>query len=469
MAAIIEPLNPSDVLGLGLTPTPATYLDVYDYTTNDVPQLKEAAIEKYNNTITGFINKFAVTETLKGPKVYWAEQEKRAVTYEDAIVTIAADVITLTRADSAKVSYRKNEKIQIYTSEGPGVFICLADSTGTSVVLGSWDEAAVALVDGYTAAWTGVYVYSLGLIAKIGSEGSDYEKGVEIPYSINSVKPVIKREQYAKNGSAPLELKWVNINGQYRWYMVEIDATRERHLESVEKELMEGNAPDAASDAAALGLTSTQGVFGQIEDRGAGWSGLVSTQGHLEAIIKRLNKVQGSKTNLFLCDQAQEFAFDTLARTYNASYGSTGVLDNYIGEYQNAPDGKMIKLSFKGFEYGGYTALKQGWKYLKEDTFRGNAKIVAADRINFLMVPMGMTTVKDAVDADLAENAPTLMRSYMTKYAAGGRDYATQVTGGFNTLAGANNTADDKFKVSFISEVAIAVHNAEKFILGKGV
>ena len=83
--ALVQPLSPSEVIGMNLTPTPDTYLDVYDFTTNDVPDVRNAAIDKFNNTITGFISKFSVTETLNGQKVYWAEQEKRAVTYEDAI------------------------------------------------------------------------------------------------------------------------------------------------------------------------------------------------------------------------------------------------------------------------------------------------------------------------------------------------------------------------------------------------
>ena len=102
--ALVQPLSPSEVIGMNLTPTPDTYLDVYDFTTNDVPDVRNAAIDKFNNTITGFISKFSVTETLNGQKVYWAEQEKRAVTYEDAILTLTTGTWTLTRPSSGKVS-----------------------------------------------------------------------------------------------------------------------------------------------------------------------------------------------------------------------------------------------------------------------------------------------------------------------------------------------------------------------------
>ena len=456
-------IRPEDVVGMGLTPERTNYLDTYDFTTNDRPDVRIQAIEKYDNTLAGFMKKFSNVETLNSDKYIWTELEKRAVTYDDAVLTVGTDNV-LTRADSAPLHYRLHEKVQLHTDDGPGVFIVTDVTSATSIKLGTYDADSVAVVSGYSAALEGTLAYSLGIEVQKGSKGEDFTAGRRIPYSIHSNRPAITRDVYTEVGSTPPQIKWVMINGTPKWFLEEIDATRENFLEAVEKKHVEGDFPDSSSDAYSAGLQGTQGVFAAIRDRGGRWDGQIETEADLESLIKHYDVVQGSGQNLYLCTRDQEFKFDALGKQYNASYGDAAPM-KYIGEYPNADPEKILDLSFYGFHYGGYTFKKQGWKYLNEATFRGNSNIAAADKMNFLAVPLGMTPVAPG-EQDLAHNPRTVMQNYLTIMATEGRDYDTWTTGG--AWVQPRTDGDDSFKVHFLNESLAAVHAAEKFVIGEG-
>lgn len=460
----IEFLNPSDVVGQGLTPERSNYLDVYDFTDNNIPQLRENAIKKFDNRITGILKKISNTERLTSNKYMWTELERRAVTYDDAVLTVGTDNV-LTRADSGKILYRLHEKVRLHTSDTSGVFIVTEVTSSTSVKLGTYNAESEAIISDYTAALTGVYVYSLGIEVGMGSEGADFNAGIRTPYKILSNRPAITRNVYTENGSTPPVIKWVKINGQPKWFLGEIDENRDDFLEMVEKKCLEGEFPSATSDAAANGLQGTTGVFEQIRTNGVTFQDLIEDVDDLEALIAYYDKVNGAGQNLFLCNRDQEFAFDSLARTFNAGYGNSETMDNYIGDYNNADSGKVLKLGFKGFQYGGYTFLKQGAKYFKENTFRGNSAIPASERINFMAIPIGMTPVSEG-DQSLEFNPSTVMRNYMTIFAPEGREYKTWTEGGAWIKPETNG--NDSFKVHWLNESLPAVFNAEKFILGEG-
>lgn len=456
-----EYLNPADVVAQGLAPTRETYLDSYDLRTIDIPHMKAEVIQKYNPTITGFVDLFAGKEQLTSDQCRWTELEKDAVTYDDAILTVGATT-TLTRNSSAKVAYRKHEKVFIQTSAGSGVFIVLEVNSPTEVELGTYNAKSIALESAYTVPLTGSYCFSLGIEVGKGSKGADFENGLSLPYRVLSNIPAITRDVYKTLGSQTPQIQWALVNGQPRWYITEINATRSRFLGSVEKKLVDGEEPAAGSDAAALGLQGTQGVFDAVAERGMTFTGIISSQSDLESIIDHWNKVDAPAMQLFLCNQEQEFAFDSLGQSYNSSYGSAGVLDNYIGDWDNAQDGKMLKLGVKGFEHGGYTMLKQGWKYLKENSFRGNDAMSAAEIVTFLNVPLGKTPVAEGIQT-LAFNSRTVMKNYMTNMYL--RDYDSWTEGG--AFIQPRTNGDDDFKVHFLNESLIALFAGEKFMIGR--
>jgi hypothetical protein len=386
--------------------------------------------------------------------------------YEDAVITVGATTV-LTRAASAPVNYRKNEKIQVHTAAGAaGVFYVKSVTSTTAVVLGTYDQGSLDILDDYADPLTGVYTYALEMEAKKGSVGTDYSGGVKQPYRILSVKPQIHREVYDEFGSVVPQIQWVKLpTGETKWFLKEIDNTRKRFFRGDEIKLMEGKSPAVGSDAAdEAGFSGTTGAFEQIRDRGATWTDLITTKDDLEALIKHYNKVNGAGQVMFLCGQDQEFAFDDLGKTFNANYGSATI--PYIGEYMNSEKRKVLDLNYYGFHYGGYTFFKQGWKYLKDNTFRGNDAIADANKINFLAVPIGMTPVSEG-DQSLAFN-PTKTMNYMSKLYVEGRDYMTSMKGGFGIM-GATGTNDDRFEMAILGESCLALFNAEKFLLGEGV
>ena len=459
-----EYLSPADAINHGLTPTAENYIDLYDFSTYDRPDVRAEAIRKYDNTVGGFLKKMASVEQLKSDKYIWTELERRAVTYDDAVLTVGTDNV-LTRDASAPVAFRLHEKVKLYTSAGAGTFIVTAVNSSTSVNLGTYDQGSLDLVAGYTAPITGIYTYSLGIEVGKGSAGADFTAGLKLPYSVHSVRPAITRNVYTELGSTPPVAGWVSINGEFRWFLHEIDATREDTLEMIEKKGMEGEAPAVGSDAETLGLQGTQGAFDQVESRGATWLGQITTTQDLEDLLKHYNKVQGAYVNLFMSSIDQSLAFDSLGRQFNASYGGTSVLDNHVGEYMMSQGGgKILNLGTQGFIHGGYTFLHQNWKYLTENSFRGNDAIPEADKMHFLAVPLGMTPVMDG-DQSLAANPRTVQRNYMTKMEL--RPFNSWAEGGATWLANKTN-GDDSFKIYFLEESALALFNAEKFAIGKG-
>jgi len=460
-------LNPEQAINKGLTPTHENYVDLYDFSTYDRPDVRQMAIDKFDPTVGGLLKKLASVEKLESEKYIWTELENRAITYDDAVLTVGATNV-LTRDGGGEVAYRLHQKIRLHTSEGAGVFFVTNVVSSTEVELGTYDQGSVDIVANYTAPLTGCYCYELDMEVKKGSEGKDFTEGIKLPYSVHSVRPSISREVYKELGSTPPVKGWVSINGEYRWFMSEIDATRIRFLEAVEKKMFEGEEPAAGSDAAASGLQGTTGVFDQIRDRGAVWEGQITTVQDLESLLKHYNKVQGAFVNLFLTDIDQSLALDTLGRQFNSSYGDTSALDNYIGEYMMSQGGSnILNLGVKGFTHGGYTFIKQNWKYLTENTFRGNdavGTLTPSAKMHFFAIPLGMTPVMDG-DQSLITNPRTTMRNYMTKLEL--RPYTTWTEGGATWLGNRTN-GDDLFKVHFLEESCVAVFNAEKFILGEG-
>lgn len=463
-----EYLSPADGINYGLTPTSSNYVDLYDFSTYDRPDVRAEAIMKYDNTIGGFLQKMSATEKLESDKYIWTEMERKAVTYDDATLTVGTSNV-LTRAASAKVSYRLHEKVKLHTTLGAGVFIVTEVVSGTEVNLGTYDQASIDLVAAYAATpLTGSYVYSLGIEVGKGSAGADFTAGLKLPYSVHSNRPAITRNVYTELGSTPPVKGWVSINGEYRWFINEIDSTREDTLEMIEKKGIEGEEPAAGSDAAAIDLQGTKGAFAQVSDRGATWLGQITTTADLESLLKHYNKVQGAYVNMFFSDIDQSLKFDELGRTFNSSYGSASVLDNYIGEYMMSQGGgKILNLGVNGFEHGGYTFLKQNWKYLTEHTFRGNdavGTLTPDEQMHFFAVPVGMTPVMEG-DQELAHNPRYTQRNYMTKMEL--RPYNSWAEGGATWLGNKTN-GDDSFKIHFLEESLLAVYNPEKFILGQG-
>lgn len=252
----------------GLTPERSTYLDLYNFSTNDIPQLRNAIIEKYDSTITGMVRKFSAVEQLTAMKYTWSEKERTALTYDDC--SFNATTGALTRAASAPVSFRKHEKVQLHTSAGMGTFIVTTVTSATQVILSTYDTASLTLATDTTS----VLAFSLGIEVGMGSLDTDFTTGIKIPYTVLDNLPAITREIYKENGSVVLNAKWVEVDGRPMWYLAEIDETRRKFLEAIEKKHVNGTEPAATSYAAAtMGLQGTKGIFSEIAARGTTWTG----------------------------------------------------------------------------------------------------------------------------------------------------------------------------------------------------
>lgn len=445
-----------------LTPDTTNYIDTYNFATYDIPHLKEEAIKKFDHTIYGFVDKFSSKEQMRGYKYLWTELDRRAVTYDDLVLTNATQA--LTRASSAEIKFRAFEKVKIYSGSTEITVIVKTVSSATSLVVEPYDAAAVTFFAG-SDNLSAAYGFSLGIEVPMGFDGSNVVGGVKQPYTIRSNRPAITYNKYEELGSVVPVVKWVKINGQNKWFIGEADNARADTFEMIEKKHIMGEAPSASATWAATtqGLQGTSGAFDQVRTYGASWQDPISSVTDLENIIKHLDKVNGSGVNLFLTNRATEFAFDQLGRTFNATYGGSATQSNYVGEYYNEKDKKILKLGFRGFSHGGYVMLKQGWKFLKENTFLGNSAIGDDSVINFLMIPVGMTPVSEG-DQSLEFNTSPIMKNYMTVMES--RAWQSWVTGGAGWMDRYTDETD-KFKIHFRNESMLALFNAEKFILGE--
>ena len=344
-----------DYLGVrpDLTPSTTTYIDSFDFSTNDIPHFKDVAIKKFDTNILGFVDKFSSREALHSNKYIWSELDRRAVTYSDLALNYSTKA--LTRAGGAKLYYRKNEKIRIHTADTAITVIVKTVTSSTSIVVESYDEASVTFFAG-SSNLSSAYGYSLGIEVGMGFDGDNVDGGIKTPYTVYGNRPAITYDKYDELGSIIPVVKWVSINGQNKWFIDEIDSQKGDFLEAVEKKLIMGEAPNSSSYAAAtMGLQGTSGVFDQVRTGGASWADTISSVTDIENIIKHWDKVNGAGVNLFLCNRDTELAFDTLGRTFNAGYGGSATQSNYVGEYMNEKDGKILKLGFRGFSHGGYT------------------------------------------------------------------------------------------------------------------
>lgn len=460
---------------LGLTPNAENYIDIYDLFTKEMPTKKAEAIAKYNPTLIGLLNKFAGTTQLTADSYRWSEIERSRTFYNDCIVTTVGTGVnaafTLTRAAGAAMILQKYQHIQLHVGGNKsGVFVVSEiNASKTSATIVTHDVTTTLAESGiFTAAGSphaSVTLLSQGIQTGKGAKGDAFSGGKKIPYNVYSVVPNVNWSYYSENGSEVSNISWITVNGQPRWFMTEIDMTREELFETEEIKGLEGTMAVTGSGIDTLrGSDSTysagtKGAFQQVRERGATTAGEISGLADIESMIRYWDKYEGAGANLVMCSRNQELALDKIGRSFN-----NGAADEeFVGNYSNAERRKILDLGFSGFNHGGFRINYQAWRYLTEATYRGADGLNTASKINYFSIPIGMTPVGDGLHADLDTPSRILPQHYMTKVVK--REYESRVVGG---TWNAHTNHDDNFSVSFKSESCIALAAAEKFILSEG-
>ena len=270
--------------------------------------------------------------------------------------------------------------------------------------------------------------------------GNVYAQGTDQPgefFQTGLVKRsnpyIITKEMYEVNGSQATNIGWLNVNGDYRWYMKnEMDA-RKRFMN--QREMMLLYAQKGVSTLNEGTIPGSEGYFAAVEARGiiaevsGGAQGSFASMSDVDQIILQLDKEGAPAEYAMYVNRATSLDIDDMLANGIATQVTAGLAGQF-GAFNNDAD-MAVKLGFKSFTRGGYTFHKHDWKLLNDPTLGG---LVGTHK--GAMIPMSQVA-----DAKSGVKAPALQMNYK---AAGSysREMEHWVTGG--GVLGHNNAANGK-------------------------
>jgi len=440
-----DPTASSDpgLVGGGLQATPQNYTSLANLIDPTKPDVRDLYVQTYGDQgITGFLELTGAKKNAgSSDKVEWYEEGRLHKTVTGTIAAgTAAGQAALTIASGA---VRKNDVI--------------LDSNGRRlVVVNPTSEAANGLIamDGATAVTPIETDTEFAIIGNVYAQGTDqpgsfYQTGLvkrENPY-------LIVKEMYEVNGSQATNIGWLNVNGQYMWYLKnEMDA-RKRFMNEREMMLLYAQKADItiAADSGTQGIAGSEGYFAAVEDRGITTSGSFDAGdfSDLDQLILELDKEGAPGEYAMYLNRARSLSIDDLLATgLSASGGLTGQFGAFNNDQQMA-----INLGFKSFTRGGYTFHKHDWKLLNDPTLGALGTVTGA------MIPMSQVA-----DAQSGVKAPALEMNYK---AAGNysREMEHWVEGG--GVLGHVTSGKDTVKFNYRSECNLVTRAANQHILLK--
>jgi len=433
----------SGISGSGLQATPQNYTSLANLIDPTKPDVRDLYVQTFGDQgITGFLELTGAKKNAgSSDKVEWYEEGRlhKTVTGTIAAGTNAGEATFTITAGAV----RENDVI--------------LDSNGRRlVVIDPTSEATDGLIamDGATA------VTAIETAAEFPIIGNVYAQGTEQPssfYQTGLVKRenpyIIVKEMYEVNGSQATNIGWLNVNGQYMWYLKnEMDA-RKRFMNEREMMLLYAQKADItiAADSGTQGIAGSEGYFAAVEDRGITATGTFAAGNFddLDTLITELDKEGAPGEYAMYLNRTRSLAIDDLLATgLSASGGLTGQFGAFNNDQQMA-----INLGFKSFTRGGYTFHKHDWKLLNDPTLGGLGDVTGA------MVPMSQVA-----DAQSGVKSPALEMNYK---AAGNysREMEHWVEGG--GVLGHVTSGKDTVKFNYRSECNLVTRAANQHILLK--
>lgn len=277
----------------------------------------------------------------------------------------------------------------------------------------------------------------------------------------------ITKEVYTVNGSQATNIGWINVNGDYRWYLKnEMDA-RKRFMNQREmmmlfgitKENTTGGTYDNSADVALEtgSIAGTEGYFQAVERRGivstvsGGAQGTFASMSDMDSIILELDKEGAPSEYAFYVNRKVSLDIDDMIATGIATQVTAG-LPGQFGAFNN--DANMaVQLGFKSFTRGGYTFHKHDWKLLNDPTLGA-----IAGGYKGALVPM--TTV---ADAKTGQKSPALEMNYKASNNYS-RDIEHFVTG---SILGYATDGTDVARFNYRSECNLVTRAANQHVIIK--
>ena len=415
--------NQPDATGLsgaGLQLTPETYTSLSNLIDPTKPDVQDLYVATYGDQgITGFLDltgakKNAGTSDL----VEWYEEGRlhKTITYTGLVASTG--VLSGSGIDD---ELRLNDVLLLI--DGQRVIVT-ANATTNQVTVVAMDGTLADEATGGDAAIIG-NVYSQGT----NQPSKFYQTGL-----IKRTNPyIITKEMYEVAGSQATNIGWLNVNGQYLWYLKnEMDA-RKRFMNQREMMLLYAQKGDVT--LADGGIPGSEGYFAAVEDRGitaqvsGGAQGSFASMSDIDQIILELDKEGAPAEYAMYVNRATSLDIDDMLANGIATQVTAGLAGQF-GAFNNDAD-LAVKLGFKSFTRGGYTFHKHDWKLLNDPTLGGLNNIHKG-----AMIPMSQVA-----DAQSGVKSPALQMNYK---AAGNysREMEHWVTGG--GVLGHTNAANGK-------------------------
>ena len=415
----------SGISGSGLRTTPETYVSLATLIEPNKPDVRDLYVQTFGDQgITGFLD-------LTGAKKNAGAADK-VVYYEEGRLHKTAPAAAWTASTGALAGTGIGDAVRIndvlLLKDGQRVVVKSRTDADTVVAL-ALDGATTSNVGSSTSAIIG-NVYAQGT----DQPSSFYQTGLvkrENPY-------IITKEMYEVNGSQATNIGWLNVNGQYMWYLKnEMDA-RKRFMNQREMMLLYSQLGDLTLDTAGNAdnkIAGSEGYFAAVEARGitaqvsGGAQGSFASMSDIDQIILELDKEGAPAEYAMYVNRATSLDLDDMLANGIATQVTAGLAGQF-GAFNNDAD-MAVKLGFKSFTRGGYTFHKHDWKLLNDPTLGA-----LNNTHKGAMIPMSQVA-----DAQSGVKAPSLEMNYKSA-GSYSREMEHWVTGG--GVLGHSNAANGK-------------------------
>jgi hypothetical protein len=449
--------------------TPEKYTTLNTLLDHNKPEVMEELVHTYGEQgITGFLRLTgAVNSGGASDQIEYFEEGRRHRLVTGSTDGKSGDAINLSvSADSTDGTAIGPNDVIMDSDDGRRYVVVSADGTP-----GTADDYGLISLDGEDAGANNSTSRSFIVL------GNMYDQGTEQPAHFTDVDVkrrknpfMIVKDRFQVNGSQATNIGYINVGGDYRWFMYGEQEARKRFEDRREMMLLfaeTGNDDDATkADSATYngnyqgaGLGS-EGYISAIEDRGINISNAnanpLDSFAEFDDIILELDKNGAPAEYAMYLNRKQDLAIDDMLAS-GISTGVTAGLAGQFGAFNNDAD-MAVKLGFKSFTRGGYTFHKHDWKLLNDPTLLG-----ATTYLQGAMIPMSQV-----VDPRTGFKAPALSMYY--KEANGySRELEHWVTGG--GVLGHTNNGDggrDVATFHYRSEVCLVTRAANQHVLIKG-
>lgn len=412
--------SPNTIDAGGLQATAQNYTSLGTLLDPTKPDVMDLYVATYGDQgITGFLDLTGAKKNAgTSDEVEWFEEGRLHQTITYSGLTASTGVLLGTGINS---ELRVNDVLLLI--DGARVIVT-ANATANQVTVVAMNGTLVDESIGGKAAIVGnVYAQGTNQPTKFYQNGTERHNN---PY-------IITKEMYEVSGSQATNIGWLNVNGDYRWYLKnEMDA-RKRFMN--QREMMLLYAQKGSSDLAEGTISGSEGYFAAVEARGivaevtGGAQGSFASMSDVDQIILELDKEGAPAEYAMYVNRKTSLDIDDMLANGIATQVTAGLAGQF-GAFNNDSD-MAVKLGFKSFTRGGYTFHKHDWKLLNDPTLGGLNNVHKG-----AMIPLAQVA-----DAKSGVKSPALQMNYK---AAGSysREMEHWVEGG--GVLGHNNAANGK-------------------------